>query len=79
MKQRRKIFRSKAVSCKLGWNTESVILRFFCCPGGTLETQELFPEAYFTHETMYAHLSLFMGSFNMQEHLDSDLFWSDVG
>jgi len=33
--------------------------------GGILETQELFPKAYFTHKPTYAYLPLFMGSWNM--------------
>jgi len=37
----RKLFKNKAVSCKV---TETVILRFFRSAGGILETQELFPK-----------------------------------
>ena len=55
-------------------NTETVILRFFCTTGVTLETQEFFPKAYFTHIPTYSYLPLFMGSSNMQEHWDLDLF-----
>jgi len=47
-----------------------------------LETQELFPRTYFTHQTSYAHLSLFMVYWNIQENLDSQelhfkncIFW----
>ena len=32
----------------------------------------LFPKAYFTHKPTYAHLLLFMSSWNMQEHWDSE-------
>ena len=39
-----------------------------------LETQEIFFKAYFTYKPIYAYLSLFMSSSNMQEHWDSDLF-----
>jgi len=35
---------------------------------GTLETQELFPKAYFTHKTIYACLRVLMSSWNMQQH-----------
>ena len=35
--------------------------------------------AYFTHTPIYAYLPLFMGSWNMQEHLESDLFWFGDG
>jgi len=71
---RQKLFQSTAVSCKVDSNTETVILRFSSRTGGILETQELFPKAYFTHKPMYAYLPLFMGSWNMQEHWDLDLF-----
>ena len=65
---------SKVKRCKVDKNTERVILRFFCCTGVILETQELYPKAYFTHKPPYSYLSLFMSSWNMQEHWDSDLF-----
>jgi len=39
-----------------------------------LEAQELFPKAYFTHKPIYAYLSLFTSSWNMQEHWGLDLF-----
>jgi len=55
-------------------NTETVILRVFDRTGMILETQELFANAYFTHKLTYAYLLLFMGSWNMQEHWDSDQF-----
>jgi len=55
-------------------NTETVILRFFAITGVTLEKQELVSKAYFAHKLIYAYLPLFMGSWNMQEHWDSDLF-----
>jgi len=40
-----------------------------------------FPKACFTpsHKPTYAYLPLFMGSWNMQEHLDSDQFWFGDG
>jgi len=40
--QRRKLFKSKAVSCKVHRNTETVIIRFFCCPGRISEMQNFF-------------------------------------
>jgi len=43
---------------------------------GILETQERFPRTYFTHKTPYAYLSLFTDCWNIQENLDSDLFWA---
>jgi len=67
-RRRRKLFKNKAVSRKVDTNMETVILRFFGGTGGILETQELFPKAYFTHKPTYAYLPLFMGSWNMQEH-----------
>ena len=74
-RRRRKRFKSKPVTCKVDENTETVILFFFGCTGGILETQELFPKAYFTHQSIYAYLPLFMGSWNLQEYCDSDIFW----
>jgi len=63
MEAEAKLFKSKAVSCKMDWNTETVILSFFGITGRILETQELFPKAHssFTHEPtyMYAYLPLF--------------------
>jgi len=53
---------------------DTVILRVFCTTGVTLERQELFPKAYLTHKPTYSYLPLFMSSWNMQEHWDSDLF-----
>jgi len=53
---------------------ETAILRFFCGTGGISATQELFPIAHFTRKPTYAYLTLFMGSWNMQEHWDSDPF-----
>ena len=46
-------------------NTETVILRFFDRTGVVLETQELFPKAYFTHKPIYAYLPLFISSWIM--------------
>ena len=40
------------------------------------ETQELFPQAYFTHTPMYAYLPMFMSYWNMQEYLDLNVFWA---
>ena len=51
----------------------------FFVPGVILETQELFPQAHFTHKPTYAYLPLFMSSCNMQVHWDSDLFCFGVG
>jgi len=47
--------------------------------GGILETQELFPIAYYTHKPMYASLNLFTGLWNMLNDWDSDLFWFSNG
>jgi len=46
---------------------------------GILETQKLFPWNYLTHKTTYAYLSLFMGCWDIQNKLDSDLFWAGDG
>jgi len=53
---------------------ETVILQFVDRTGVILETPELFTEAYFTHKPIYAYLPLFISSWIMQEHWDSDLF-----
>jgi len=53
---------------------ETVILWFFDRTGVILETPEFFTKAYFTHKSIYAYLPLFISSWIMQEHLDSDLF-----
>ena len=37
---------------------------------------DIFSKVYFTYTTTYAYLPLFIGSWNMQEHLDSILFWA---
>ena len=70
-----KHFKSKAVS----WIEIRKRYSRLCNPGGITETQKLFPEAYFTHNPMYAYLPLFIGSWNMQEHWDSVLFWFGDG
>jgi hypothetical protein len=44
-----------------------------------LETQELFTRTYLTHKTTYAYLSLFLDCWNIQENLNSDLFWAGDG
>jgi len=59
--------------------TETFILRFFDRMCVILETQELFPKAYLTHQPMYAYLPLFISSWNIQEHWDSDLFCLGCG
>jgi len=41
-----------------------------------VETQKLSAKTYFIHQTTYAYLPLCMGCWNMQEYLDSDLFWA---
>jgi len=43
---------------------------------GKFETQEPFSQAYSTHTITYAHLSLFIFYWNMQENADSSLFWA---
>jgi len=58
---------------------ETVILCFFDTTGGILETQELYLQKHFTHKSIFAFLNLFMGSWNMQEHWDSDIFWLGDG
>ena len=60
-------------------NTETIILCFFGTTGGILETQELFPKAHLTHKPTYVYLHLFMGSWNMLEYLDLDIFWLGDG
>jgi len=66
--------KSKTVSCKVDKNTETVILRFLDHTGAILETPELYTKAYFTHKPIYSYLPLFISSWIMQEHWDSDLF-----
>ena len=39
------------------------------------EKRRNFLKAYFTHKIIYAYLLLFMGTWNMQEYWDSDIFW----
>jgi len=41
--------------------------------------QEFFLKVYFNHKHIYAYLPLFMGSWNIQEHWDSDLFFFGDG
>ena len=67
-------FQNKAVNCKVGRNTETVIVQFFCGSGVILETKELVPMACITHKPIYVYLPLFTSSWNMQEHWDLDLF-----
>ena len=59
------------------------LIFFFSCfwlfHCGILETQELFTRTYLTHKTTYAYLSLFLDCWNIQENLDSDLFWAGDG
>jgi len=55
-------FQSKAASCKVDRNTETVILRFSDRTGVILETQELCPKAYCTHKIIYTYLPLFISS-----------------
>jgi len=81
-RQRWNLFKNKAVSSNLLRNTETVIFDFSCFspnPCGILETQELCPRNYFAHKTTYAYLFQFMGCWNIQENLDSDLFWAGDG
>ena len=66
---------SKAVSCKVDRNSETVIIRVFRSTCWILERQEIFSKACFTHKPIQAYLPLFMGSWNMQEYWDSDIFW----
>jgi len=46
---------------------------------GKNSTSPLWNKAYFTHKTTYAYLPLFIGSCNMQEYLDLNIFWSGEG
>jgi len=78
-RRRWNFFKSKAVSLKVHRNTETVILGFSCFPCGILERQELFHRNNFAQKTTYAYLSLSMGCWNVQENLESDLFWADDG
>ena len=48
-----------------------------CAPCCTYEVRVF--TRYFTNKTSYAYLPLFMGSWNVQEHLDSNLFWAGDG
>jgi len=43
------------------------------------EVQELFLKEYSTYTTTYAYVPLFISFWNMQEHLDSTLFWAGGG
>ena len=59
-----------------------VFLGFFCFSPyicGNLEKQKLFFRICFAHKTTYAYLSLFICCWNIQEILDSDLFWAGDG
>jgi len=55
-------------------NTETVIFQLLDRTGVILETPELFTKAHLTHKQTYAYLSLFISSWIMQEHWESDLF-----
>ena len=68
-------FNSKAVCRKVDMKVETVNSRFFCYTSVIVETQELFPKIHLTQKRVYAYLSLLMGTWNMQDHWDSDLFW----
>jgi len=57
----------------------SVVSCFLLHPGGISETQELFPRTQFTHKIMNTYLSLFKGSWNMHENLDSKIYWAGDG
>jgi len=64
------------------WNTETVILRgflFFAVPGWDFRNAGTFSQDYFTHKATYICLSLFKGCWNMQENLDSEIFWAGDG
>ena len=47
-----------------------------CCVKCRILETIFFPKACFTHVTAYAYLPLFMGSWNIQEHLISNLRWA---
>jgi len=71
--------KSKAVSSKVRGNTETVILLVFLLvtlPGWDFRNAGTCSQKYSTHKNTYAYLSLFMGCWNIQENLDSDLFLS---
>jgi len=52
---------------------------FLQYPRGILETQEFVPRTDFTQKTSYAHVSLLMGCWNIQENLESNVNWVGDG
>jgi hypothetical protein len=50
------------------------ILRIFDRTGVISETSKLLTKAHFTHKFIYAYLPLFISSWILQEHWESDLF-----
>jgi len=77
-RRRRKLFKSKAVSCQVDKNTGTDILRFFCCPGGILETRKLFLW-HILLKTPYIHICPCSWALGIQGHWDLDLFWFGDG
>jgi len=51
-------------------------LVFLPSPYGIVQSQELFARTYFANKTTHTYLFLFTGCWNIQENLDSDLFWA---
>ena len=51
--QWRNFFKSKAVSCKVDRDTETVILRFLYRTGEILETEEFFPRHFLINTHIY--------------------------
>ena len=60
------------VSCKVDWNTETVIIWGFTCTGGRRERKKKRKKEKKRKNQSY--LPLFT---NMQEYWDSDIFWFD--
>ena len=69
-------FNQRFPSICVSSNTRTFIKGFQVFPWDfpDFRNAEIFPEAYVTYEPTYAYLSLFMGSWNIQEYLDSNLF-----
>jgi len=59
--------------------TETVIVQVFDRTSVISETPELFTRVYLTHKREYAYLSLFISSWIIQEHWDSDMFYFGDG
>jgi len=77
----RKLFKNKAVSCKV---TETVILRFFRSAGGILETQELFPkklanfQRHILHINQHMHISPLSWALRMCKNIGIRTYFGSV-